>query len=71
VVCTDGVFEAIDSGGNAFSWERLRQTIAAAGGDATSVHDRLRDAIDRHAGDEPPSDDRTLVVAERLPPLPG
>jgi hypothetical protein len=32
-----------------------------------ALHDRLRAEVDRHVGSEPVSDDRTIVVVERLP----
>jgi hypothetical protein len=66
VIATDGLFEALDAGQRAFGWERLRQEVATPGGGAREVHDRLRDAVERHAGEASASDDRTLVVLERL-----
>jgi serine phosphatase RsbU (regulator of sigma subunit) len=70
VLSTDGLFEAIGAGKETFGWDRLRQTVARADGGAIAVHDRLRDEIVRHVGDEPVSDDRTIVVVERLPTAP-
>lgn len=71
VIATDGLFEALDADERAFGWERLRQEVARPDGGAQAVHDRLRDAVERHAGDEPASDDRTLVVLERLTVAPA
>jgi hypothetical protein len=65
VLCTDGVFEALDQNGDAFGWERLRQAVAAPSAGAVDLHARLTAALDRHVDDEPVSDDRTLVVFER------
>jgi len=67
LVATDGLFEALDGHQEAFGWDRLRREVAAPAAGAAALHDRLRESVDRHCGDEPPSDDRTLVVVERLP----
>ena len=67
VVVTDGVFEAVGANGEAFGWERLRQLVARGPGSAAQLHAALRSALDQHVGAEPLSDDRTLVVIERLP----
>jgi hypothetical protein len=73
VVSTDGLFEALDERQEAFGWDRLRRAIAAPPAGALAVHDRLRAEIDRHVGAAPVSDDRTIVVVERLavPPPPA
>lgn len=67
VIATDGLFEALDGAQQAFGWERLRQEIARPAAGARQLHDRLRDAVERHVGDAATSDDRTIVVLERLP----
>jgi hypothetical protein len=66
VLFTDGLFEALDASGDAFGYDRLRRELAASSG-ALDAHDRLRAAHRAHVGDEPLSDDLTLVVVERLP----
>jgi len=70
ILVTDGVFEAIGSGGDAFGWERLRQCVAASEQGAQQAHDRLRAALDAHVGREELSDDRTLVAIQRAPATP-
>jgi hypothetical protein len=67
VLATDGLFEALDSEQHSFGWDRLRDEVARPAAGAAALHDRLREAVDRHGGDAPPSDDRTIVVVERLP----
>ena len=66
VLSTDGLFEALDAASEAFGWERLRRLVAETTGGATALHGVLGDALDRHVGGEPISDDRTIVIAERL-----
>ncbi len=66
VICTDGVFEAPNADGDAFGWDRLREVIASSPDGAAPTLARVREALRGHVGDEPPSDDRTLVVVERL-----
>jgi len=73
VVYTDGLVETLGREGSAFGHDRLRSAIGA-GGDAVAVHDRLLDAFRRHLGDEPLSDDLSVVVVRRepaVPPPPG
>jgi len=67
---TDGVFEAIGANGEAFGWERLRRTVAAATAGAQPAHEALRGALDSHVGREALSDDRTIVVLERASSVP-
>lgn len=70
VLFTDGLFEALDAAGDAFGYDRLRREMAASSG-ALDAHDRLRAAHRAHVGDEPLSDDLTVVVVERLPTAPA
>lgn len=74
LVFTDGIPEALDAGGEAFSFDRV-QTILEPGGTPRQVHDRLLGDLDRFVGSEPLVDDRSLVVigrsataAERIEP---
>lgn len=67
---TDGLAEAVDVQGGAFSYDRIRRVLEL-GGSPQAVHDMVLGAFDRHVGDEPLRDDLTLLVMARLPPLPG
>jgi len=69
VVYTDGLVETLGRDGGAFGHERLRSAIGA-GGPAASVHDRIVEAFRVHLGDERLSDDLSLVVLRREPPVP-
>jgi hypothetical protein len=68
---TDGLAEALDGQGReAFGYPRIA-ALAGDGGSPRTVHDRILGAFDRHVAGEPLKDDVTLLVAARLPPLPG
>ena len=69
VLYSDGIPEAIGASGD-FGFDAVRAMIAEPGA-AQSIHDRLLDAVRRHLGDEPLRDDVTLVVIDRVAPLPG
>lgn len=70
VFYTDGLAEAIDASGHAFSYDRIAELLTD-GGAPWSLHDRILASFDRHVGDEPLRDDLTLMITERLPPVPG
>ncbi len=65
---SDGLIEAAGSDGEPFGYDAVVRALhgdskGGRGGDAAAdVRNRLLAAVDRHVGDEPPSDDRTLVV---------
>jgi phosphoserine phosphatase RsbU/P len=62
---SDGLIEATNPGGEPFGYEAVLKALTGngkAGTNAADVRNRLLAAVDRYAGDEPPSDDRTLVV---------
>ena len=61
---TDGVVETLDSAGESFGFDRLRQ-ILAAGGTSRAVHDRVLRELDLFRGQEPVYDDRSLAVMTR------
>jgi serine phosphatase RsbU (regulator of sigma subunit) len=61
---TDGIPEAIDTQGEAFGFERLKE-IMATGGEPRAVHDRILGQLARFEGDVTPADDRSLVLIER------
>lgn len=62
---SDGLIEATNTGGDPFGYDAVLKALRGngKGGDnAGDVRNRLLAAVDRYAGDEPPGDDRTLVV---------
>jgi serine phosphatase RsbU (regulator of sigma subunit) len=62
---SDGLIEAARADGEPFGYDAVLHSLRGngKGGDnAAEVRNRLLAAVDRHVGDEPPSDDRTLVV---------
>lgn len=60
---TDGFVEASDSGGDPFGFERLETLLREqAASDANHLRDAILAAVEKHTGDSPPADDRTLVV---------
>jgi len=69
VLYTDGLAETQSAAGEDFGFDRLHQVVEG-GGSAQTLHDALLHAFDRHRGEAPLTDDVTLAVLERLPPLP-
>jgi phosphoserine phosphatase RsbU/P len=69
VMYTDGLAEAVNGEGRAFSYDGIRRVLEP-GGLPDAVHDRIRKAFDRHIGEEPLRDDLTLLVMNRLAPQP-
>lgn len=69
VLYSDGIPEASNADGVDFGFDRLRSIVGRPGSAAT-IHDAVRRELHRHMGGESPRDDHTLVVLERLPPLP-
>lgn len=69
VMYTDGLAEAVNAQGGAFGFDAIRRVLEP-GGLPDAVHDRIRNAFDRHIGEEPLRDDLTLLVMNRLPPQP-
>ena len=66
---TDGVTEALDAAGQPFGDARLRAALAGnLGARAEQTLAGVLEAVYRFAGDTPPSDDLTLIVAKRLAP---
>ncbi len=69
VLYSDGIPEAMGAGGEDFGFERLRKLLTTTD-TPQRIHDRILAALDRHLGEQPLTDDVTLVVVDRLPPLP-
>jgi sigma-B regulation protein RsbU (phosphoserine phosphatase) len=61
---TDGVVETLDSAGESFGFDRLREVLAS-GGSSRAVHDRVLRELDLFRGQEPVYDDRSLAVMTR------
>jgi len=61
VLYTDGVTEAADRSGALLGEERMKKAVAAAAGTPEAVRGALLAAVAGFAGDEPQSDDLTLV----------
>jgi hypothetical protein len=65
VFYTDGVFEAFNAAREQFGTARLLEHLAAnAGRSPKETVDGLLQAVRRHAGDHPQSDDITILAAE-------
>ncbi len=68
VFYTDGLTEARDAAGGFLDLERVEAAIAGArGGSAQDIVDALMTEVHTFTGDEPQSDDLTIVVVRRLP----
>ncbi len=66
VLYTDGLPEALDGESRAFGFERLA-ALAAEPGSPQAIHDRILAAFRDHVGNQPLTDDLTLVVVARRP----
>ena len=67
VIATDGISEARDRSGAMFGRERLQETIHHFRTEsAERIVGHVFDAVARHSGDQPPEDDRTLVVVKAV-----
>lgn len=63
VFCTDGVFEAMDAGGNEFGAERLMKVITKTrGAGARDVVNAIFEDVAEFRGDAPANDDMTAVA---------
>jgi len=61
---TDGITEATDAGGVQFGVNRLDEVLRRCGLDAKAIVAGVIEAVDRYTDDQPPDDDRTLLVAK-------
>jgi len=63
VLCTDGVFEAMNANGQEFTAARLIDVVAALRQEpAAKVVGRIFEAVSEWRGDTPPNDDMTAVA---------
>ena len=63
VLCTDGVFEAMNGRGHEFTAARLIEVVSAARDQPSAkVVERIFDAVAQWRGDTPPNDDMTAVA---------
>jgi serine/threonine protein phosphatase PrpC len=66
VLCSDGLFEALDRNGDAYGFERAREVLRAMGHrPAIEIVDALLNDCRRHLGAEKAPDDVTVVVVKR------
>jgi hypothetical protein len=66
LLCSDGLFEALDRNGNAYGFERAREVLKAMGHrPPPEIVDALLNDCRRHLGAEEPPDDVTVVVVKR------
>jgi hypothetical protein len=66
VLCSDGLFEALDRNGDAYGFERAREVLRAMGHrPALEIVDALLNDCRRHLGGEKAPDDVTVVVVKR------
>jgi HAMP domain-containing protein len=60
---SDGLIEATNAADEPFGYESVAQALAGTPGEsAAAVRNRLLAAVERHAGGQPLTDDRTLMV---------
>ena len=66
LLCSDGLFEAVDRHGNAYGFERAREVLRVMGHrPPLEIVDALLNDCRRHLGAEEPPDDVTVVVVKR------
>jgi sigma-B regulation protein RsbU (phosphoserine phosphatase) len=69
VLYTDGVTEAMNADHQLFGDDRLLACLeGTSGGTATETTERILNAVRAHAGDQPQSDDITIVTVRRAAP---
>ena len=64
---SDGLIEAVNDEDEPFGYEATAEALSGDAESARQVRDRLLQAIERHSGNEPPDDDRTLVAMRYFP----
>jgi hypothetical protein len=66
LLCSDGLFEALDLRGNAYGFERAREVLRVMGHrPPPEIVDALLNDCRRHLGAEEPPDDVTVVAVKR------
>ncbi|MEA2602176.1 MAG: phosphoserine phosphatase RsbU/P [Acidobacteriota bacterium] len=66
LLCSDGLFEAVDRNGNAYGFERAREVLKVMGHrPPLEIVDALLNDCRRHLGAEEPPDDVTVVAVRR------
>ncbi|HYX26845.1 MAG TPA: PP2C family protein-serine/threonine phosphatase, partial [Thermoanaerobaculia bacterium] len=66
LLCSDGLFEAMDRNGNAYGFERAREVLRVMGHrPPLEIVDALLNDCRRHLGAEEPPDDVTVLVVKR------
>jgi hypothetical protein len=66
LLCSDGLFEALDAGGNAYGFDRVREVLQLMGHrPAPEIVDALLNDCRRHLGAEQAPDDVTVVAVKR------
>jgi len=64
---SDGLIERLDSAGDPFGYDRLREALSVETTSASALRDELVGAIEEYAGSVPAGDDCTLVVMHYSP----
>lgn len=65
VLYTDGITDATDGPGNAFSKERLMKLSSESRQDTQALVDSIVSALNQHVGAAAPADDITLLAIRR------
>ncbi|MDO8943882.1 MAG: PP2C family protein-serine/threonine phosphatase, partial [Desulfobacterales bacterium] len=65
VLYTDGITDATDGPGNAFSKERLMRLSSESRQDTQALVDSIVSALNQHVGAAAPADDITLLAIRR------
>ncbi len=68
---SDGLIETASPQGEPFGYGRVREALRGPAAQLAEVRDRLLAAVERHAGSDGSTDDRTLVAMGYYPPTAG
>jgi hypothetical protein len=64
ILHTDGIYEAVNAGEDAYGFDRLTQVAARTNGNAAAMRDAIVADVAAFRGAEPQADDITVVVAK-------